>query len=184
VTVVAARDPLASGNANIYLNKDLRYTNTNGSDAIGLIAQNNIFAGYFSEDNLQIDGAMIAQNGRVGRPYYGTGFTSSNNNANFRTFPLASPVPNGGLGETNCRQFRVRSSLTAGGSLGTYQRYGFAWVWGGSAGQSPFQCGGGLENNSGYCTRNLVFDPNLTFAPPPSFPTTGEYQIISFDEVD
>lgn len=176
VTVVAAKDPISTGLANIYLADNLRYTNTNGADAIGLIAQQDILASYFSKNTMQIDAALIAQKGRIGRPYFGSNFTSSTNSSNFRLQPSGSSLPNGGGSENSCDDFRVRSTLTTLGSLATNQRYGFAWVG------TDFSCGGGDSNDSGYCDRNLNFDANLTFGPPPSFPTTGEYSVISFTQ--
>ncbi len=35
----------------------------------------------------------------------------------------------------------------------------------------------------GYATTTSIFDTNGTFAPPPSFPTTGEYTFISWEEI-
>lgn len=177
LTIVAAKTPLATGNANIYLNRDLTYTpvgDTSGNDALGLIAQSNILVGYYSEDDLHIDGALIAQHGLVGRPYYGAGFTTSTNTSNFRRYPTSSPDP---MGQSSCLNYRSQSTITASGSLGTYQRYGFAWT-----GYNLYNCGGGQYNNSGYCTRNLIYDDNFYFAPPPYFPTTGQYRIISWEE--
>lgn len=176
IAIAAAKDPLASGTANIYINNNLTYAHTDGTDVVGLIAQQNILVGFFSQDNLTIDAAMIAQKGRVGRPYYGSGFTSSTASNNFQLSPTGSTLPNGGAGETSCHQFRKRTSLTALGSLATYARYGFAWT-----GTNLFACASGW-NDSGYCDRDLTFDANLTYGPPPEFPTTGEYQVISFDE--
>jgi hypothetical protein len=176
VTIVAAKDPVATGTANIYLNSDLKYTTYTGNDAIGLIAQQDILAGYFSRNTLQIDAALIAQRGRIGRAYYGSTFSSSTNSSNFRLQPSGSSLPNGGGSENSCDDFRVRSSLTTNGSLATNQRYGFAWTG------TDFSCGGGASNDSGYCDRNLNFDSNLTFGPPPSFPTTGEYTVISYTQ--
>lgn len=170
VTVVAAAEPLTTGQANIYVNNDLKYTNIDGRDAIGLIAQNNILTGYFSENDIIIDAALIAQKGRVGRPNYGQANTASN----FQLAPIGSPLPVGGGNENSCDDFRKRNSLIALGSMATNQRYGFAWTGG------LFSCSGGLS--SGYCNRNLNFDSNLVYAPPPSFPTSGEYSIISYTE--
>ncbi len=174
ITVVAAdQNQLATGKVNIYVNNDLKYTHTDGQDAIGLIAQNNILTGYFSQNDITIDAALIAQKGRVGRPYYGSWFTGSNTASNFQVSPSGSPLP--GV-ETSCKDFRKRTNLTTLGSMATNQRYGFAWIG------NLFSCGGSLSNNSGYCNRYLNFDANLIFAPPPSFPTSGEYSIISYTE--
>lgn len=168
LTIVAAREPLASGSANIYINNNLTYTNYNGADVIGLIAQKNVLVGYFSLNTIRVDAAIIGQKGRVGRPNYGfTGYSS------YRVQPTGSPLPNGGGSENSCDDFIGRSTLTTYGALGTFERYGFAWT-------GTSFCGG--TNSSGYCTRNLNFDSNLVYAPPPSFPTTGEYTLISYEE--
>ncbi|MEQ1561268.1 MAG: hypothetical protein ABL899_00935 [Nitrospira sp.] len=55
---------------NIIVNNDLKYTNFDGSDAIGLIAQGNFLVGMASLNDLTIDGAIIAQNGQTIRYYY------------------------------------------------------------------------------------------------------------------
>lgn len=173
LTIVAARDPLSTGQARIFLNKDLKYTNYDGRDSIGLIAQQDILVGYFSNDTIEIDAALIAQKGRVGRPYYGTGFIGATEpDSSFKIYPYGETNPSGGL---TCREYRKRSSLTSKGSLATNQRYGFAWVG------TAFSCGTD-SNNSGYCDRILSYDSNLLYAPPPSFPTTGQYSIISYTE--
>ena len=55
---------------NIIVNNNLTYTNFDGQDAIGLIAQNNFLVGMASADNLTIDAAIVAQNGATIRYYY------------------------------------------------------------------------------------------------------------------
>ena len=71
VTVVAAFLPdNPPFRKNIIVNNDLLYTSYDGSDVIGLIAQGSVHIGMISEDDLRIDAALIAQNGRVGRYYY------------------------------------------------------------------------------------------------------------------
>ncbi len=73
-----------------------------GPDVLGLIAQNNISIGLYSENDLEIDAALLAQRGRVGRNHY--------------TWPL-SPV-----------DYVHRQKITIYGSIVTKQRYGFAWT--------------------------------------------------------
>lgn len=64
-----------------------------------------------------------------------------------------------------------RAELKIYGSIATKKRYGFAYVW---------LFSGAFA--SGYHIRDLEFDANLTFGPPPFFPTTGEYTFISWKE--
>ncbi|KKS37652.1 MAG: hypothetical protein UV01_C0009G0060 [Parcubacteria group bacterium GW2011_GWA2_42_14] len=91
---------------NIIVNNDLLYTNYDGSDILGLIAQGNVTVGLVSEDDLRIDAALIAQNGRVGRYYY---------------------RPPGG-GSQRCSPNHVRQTITLWGMIATNQRYGFAYT--------------------------------------------------------
>ncbi len=136
VTILAFAEPFVGGTADILINDNLLYTNYDGTDAIGLIAQNNVSIGQYSQDILRIDAALIAKTGRIGRNYYGSWCSGS-----------------------------IRNTITVYGSLATNQRYGFAWT-----------------DGTGYQIRNLIYDNNLTFAPPPHFPTTGEYTFISWKE--
>src|SRR3989344_4873087 len=66
-----------------------------------------------------------------------------------------------------CYPYDKRSAITSYGMIGSYQRYGFAYT-----------------DGTGYQTRNLIYDVNLLYGPPPSFPlTTDTYQTISWEEV-
>ena len=67
----------------------------------------------------------------------------------------------------NCAPNQTRSTLTLYGMIATAKRYGFAYT-----------------NGTGYTTRNLTYDANLLYAPPPSFPlTSDQYSIISWQEI-
>ena len=139
--IIGNTDP--AKNANITVNSDLLYTNYDGTDVIGLIAQGNINTGMMSEDDLRIDAALVAENGRVGRFYY----------------------------SSNCKVNNVdyshRSTLTLHGMIATYIRYGFAYT-----------------DNTGYNIRNIYYDGNILYGPPPSFPSaTNQYQVISWREL-
>jgi len=101
LTIASGRFPdNPATRTSITVNSNVLYTNTNGSDVLGLVAQNNINVGLASADVLRIDGALVAQNGRAGRYYYnsscGTGYT--------------------------------RSMLTLFGMIASNQRYGFAYT--------------------------------------------------------
>ena len=124
---------------NIIINNDILYTNYDGTDSLGLIGQAGVMVGMISENDLKIDGALIAQNDRVGRFYYTGG---------------------------SCA-YKNRSVISLFGMIASYVRYGFAYT-----------------NGTGYATRNITYDANLLYAPPPDFPLTSDhYQIISWQEV-
>lgn len=151
VTIAAGRFPEnPSTDKSITVNSDLLYTNYDGQDVISLVAQNNVNAGLLSEDDLRIDGAIVAKNGRVGRYYY--------------------RKPSGGQAQY-CGPTALRSIITLYGMIVTNKRYGFSWV-----------CGG--QYCSGYDTRNIIYDANLLYGPPPSFPlASDQYVQLSWEEV-
>ena len=47
-----------------------------------------------------------------------------------------------------------------------------------------FRYGFAYTNGTGYTTRNLIYDSNFLYGPPPSFPLAGSnYVQISWEEV-
>jgi len=141
ISIVAAKFPDSeSTRKNIIVNNDVTYTNYDGQDVISLIAQGNFNVGLRSENDLRIDAAIIAQNGRAGRHYY----------------------------EQNCsNEYYTQSTLTLYGMIATNKRYGFAYT-----------------DDTGYDIRNIIYDGNLLYSPPPSFPlTSSQYVTLSWEEV-
>jgi hypothetical protein len=66
-----------------------------------------------------------------------------------------------------CGTEYIRSDLTLYGMIASNIRYGFAYT-----------------DNTGYNIRNIIYDGNLLYAPPPSFPlTSNQYTTISWEEV-
>jgi hypothetical protein len=151
LTVVAADlmeevpgDPEPPGHdKDIYITSDILYTNKDGRDILGLLAQDNVTVGLYSENNLEIDAALLARRGRVGRDYY------SNHDPTYYK----------------------RNTITVYGALVTNERYGFSWI----------DSGGHWV--SGYDNRNIIFDNNLLYYPPPFFPTGDKYQIDLWEEL-
>lgn len=142
--VDTARVTIASANlssdvieTDIYINNDIRYTHTDGQEIIGLIAENDISVGFYSENDLRIDAALLAQKGRVGRDHYST--------------PSS---------------YNWRNAITIYGSIATNQRYGFSWT-----------------DGTGYTNRNLFFDNNLLYTPPPFFPTGTTYDLDLWEDL-
>jgi hypothetical protein len=101
LNIGAGRFPVnAATYASITVNADPLYTNYDGQDVIGLISQNHINVGLSSEDDLRIDAAMIAQNGRVGRYHYAQ----------------------------QCGSDYSQTKITSYGMIGTNERYGWAYT--------------------------------------------------------
>jgi hypothetical protein len=68
---------------------------------------------------------------------------------------------------SSCNPNNVRTTLTLYGMIASTLRYGFAYT-----------------DNTGYLNRNIVYDGNLLYSPPPSFPqTSDQYTILSWQEV-
>ncbi len=69
--------------------------------------------------------------------------------------------------ESDCSPYHIRNSLTLYGMIATNLRYGFAYT-----------------DGTGYQNRDIIYDANLLYGPPPSFPlTSDQYEIISWQEV-
>ncbi len=87
-------------NKNVIINNDILYTKYDGTDSIGIIGQAGVIVGMTSENNLKIDAALIAQNDRVGRPYFGG---------------------------SSC-VYKNRTIISLYGMIASYGRYGFSWT--------------------------------------------------------
>lgn len=70
VSVVAARLPVESYSTDIWINGNVVYNQSDGSDNLGLIAQNNIIYARNIPDDFIINAAMMAQSGRIMRHHY------------------------------------------------------------------------------------------------------------------
>ncbi len=63
--------------------------------------------------------------------------------------------------------YKNRSIISLYGMIASYGRYGFAYT-----------------DGTGYTTRNITYDANLLYAPPPYFPlTSDQYTILSWQEI-
>lgn len=128
-----------STDKSIIINRDLVYVHNDGQEVLGLLAQKDVNVGQEPENDLIIHGALVAINGRVGRPYY----------------------------SSSCNPYHVRNSITLYGMIATYGRYGFAYT-----------------DGTGYQTRNITYDANLLYNPPPEFPlASDQYTLIDWQEV-
>lgn len=86
LSIVAADLDVTGAKKNIYLKNNLIYTNYDGQDILGISAQNNIEFIKYSANNLRIDGALLAKEGRVGRLYYGNTLSSITINGSIASY--------------------------------------------------------------------------------------------------
>ena len=63
----------------------------------------------------------------------------------------------------------VKNNIEIYGGIITNQVWTWSWV-------------SGATVVDGYSLTNSIYDPQVTFSPPPAFPTTGQYQFISWNE--
>jgi len=140
--VVAAKFPLETNNVDIWIPDNIEYTTYDGSDVLGLIAQNDIYFARDIPDAFQIDAAMLAQTGKIIRHGYlwWCGGTSQ----------------------------AVKDSLTINGGVISFNKS----YW--NFGSSP---------TSGFISREINYDGNLLFYPPPYFPTSGNFELIDWKEI-
>ncbi len=74
-----------------------------------------------------------------------------------------------GSGCGDSSSHNIKNSLTVNGTIISFEKSYWNWTHSGTF-------------YSGFTTRNINYDPNLLYYPPPYFPTTGEYEFISWKE--
>jgi Tfp pilus assembly protein PilX len=164
VTIAAGR--LATNNvADIHVADDLLYSTKNGQDAIGLVTENDIDIAPYAAPatgsfTLEVDAASLAQTGSVQFP---SNYSFSN---------------------TDCTRGWVNSSqkLLYYGSIATRQPWTWSWQRGSACGDAVKDPISG-SYISGFLYNTTQYDYNLLYAPPPSYPITGGYNILSWREV-
>jgi Tfp pilus assembly protein PilX len=137
VMVAAATLPYNAGTApTIYIPNNITYLAKDGNSVLGLLAQKNVVVTNHAPSTLEIDAALIAQNG----------------SAQFYNYAG-----------------NIKTLITIFGSIMTYGQWTWTWV------------DGGGNVTAGYTTTKDVYDSNLLYKPPPSFPLSSEgYQQISW----
>ncbi|MCE9642918.1 MAG: hypothetical protein K8Q97_01190 [Candidatus Andersenbacteria bacterium] len=147
---VASRVTIASGKfpenpstyTDIIINGSVTYGGVkDGTREFGAVSQGNVLIpNSGAANNLEMDGAFVAQHGRFGRRYYNTG------------------------------SYILRNSITTYGMVASNLVPVTTWVNGSNAVIGGYQSG------------TSSYDSNLLYGPPPYFPTTGEYQFLSWQQ--
>lgn len=163
VTIAAGR-LATNSNANIVIADDVVYGTKNGNDALGLVAEGDIIIAPYAPPAsgsfmFEIDAAMIAQSGNIQYP------ATYRSNGNRCTRGWVN----------NNQQFNFY------GSVATRQQWTWTWQMGGACGDAVYDASNGYI--SGIEHNNTQYDYNLLYAPPPSFPITSSYAILSWREV-
>ena len=139
VTIIAADPEANSGQRKrIIIPGNIKYTNYDGKDKIGLLTQTDILLTQNAPTDLEIDAAMIAKDGEI-----------RINNFN-----------------------EHKNSIKVYGSMA--HNTGLIWTYC----YNPPSCSG----YSGYKTTQTIIDQQNVLNPPPKFPLTGTYAILSWRE--
>jgi hypothetical protein len=135
--VAAAKLPYNAASApSVIISNDIVYAAKDGTNSLGLIGQKDVLISYGSPNNLEINAALIAQNGSA-QHYYWPGAT--------------------------------KTLITIYGTVASFGTWTWSWV------------NGSGTCVSGYCNTDTVYDSNLLYSPPPSFPLSSSgYQQISW----
>ena len=137
VTVVAAKLPYDPSSApTIYIPNNIIYSAKDGADVLGLISQKDVVVTFRAPDVLEINAAIISQNGSAQAFYYPS---------------------------------TIKESITIFGSLMTFGQWTWSWV-------NP-----GGQIISGHKNTYHIYDANLLYGPPPSFPLSASgYEILDW----
>lgn len=145
---------------------NLAYSTKNGSDAVGLVAEGNVYIGSFappstSSFTLEVDAAVLAETGSVEYP---SNYVFSNN---------------------TCTRGWVNNNQTLNfyGSVATRQTWTWSWLWNSKCGDNVSDPSTPGQYISGFKYNTTHYDNNLLYNPPPSYPLTGGYDILSWREV-
>lgn len=84
ISVVAARLPTSTYTTNIYINNPLTYIAKDGTNQLGVIAQNDIIFAYDIPQTFEINGALLAQDGKVLRHMYNSSCTNGSKSKSIR----------------------------------------------------------------------------------------------------
>lgn len=143
ITVAAVRFPIETNAMNIWIPNNLVYAAYDNTNNLGLVAQNDIYFARNIPEDFRVDGALLAQSGKIIRHGY----------INY--------------GNCSAGSWSVKDSLTINGSLISFNKS----YWNFGSGPS-----------SGFVTRTINYDASLLLQPPPYFPTSGDYEFITWRE--
>ena len=161
---IAAGRLATTNNATVTIADDILYSTKNGDDVIGIVTEGDVLIAPYAPPstgnfNFEVDAAIVSQSGNVLYPY------TYKTNVNRCTRGWVLP------GQT----------LKFYGSISTRLDWTWTWFLGSSS------CGDAALTGGNYITgvlnNSTEYDYALQYAPPPSFPLTSTYNIMSWREV-
>jgi hypothetical protein len=181
VTIAAGRLAQANSMAEIVISGPIVYSTKNGSDSIGLVSETSVFVAPYAPPvsgafNYEVDAAVLAESGNV---TYGENSESTVGNGTFQAGYRAQ--------QSKCSRGWTNSNQTMlfYGSVATRQLW--TWTWDFGSGHSG-HCGDNSQGNSGHWISGILnnstqYDYNLLYNPPPSYPITSSFNVLSWREV-
>jgi hypothetical protein len=146
-TIAVARFPLGTFNAVIWIPNNLTYLAKDGNNKLGLVVEKDVIITRDVPEYFEINGAFLAQNGRIIRHHYGY------------------------YGCKSTGADKVKKELRFYGSLISNQQS----YWNFPSGpKSPA---------SGFQKSILDYDQTNFYNPPPYFPTSRQFDFLSWQEV-
>ncbi len=120
VTVIAATPTTTSTSPDVYLNGNILYADSDGSDGLTVIAERNVLIPLVVPETMEIHGIFVAQSGHYGRDYFSTADLSSS----YDSYVTLSTLNTIGTVVSNGR---TGTSWNCGGSFcsGFQQRYDY-----------------------------------------------------------
>lgn len=168
VTIAAGRLGKDTNSADVTIVGPILYSKKNGQDAIGLVSEQNITIAPYAIPRtgaftFEIDAATLAQSGSVSYP---------------STYKVGASCTIGWVSPS--QQFVYYGSVAT--------RQNWTWNWSYSPSR-PYGCTDAVYDSvsrsyvSGIMNTTTSYDRNLYYAPPPSYPITGGYDVLSWREV-
>ncbi len=125
VTIAAASvsDPATS--PSIFIMNNVEYTNFNGNDTLGILAEGDVEILKNTPNDLEIDGAILAQNGAVTKPEYnpnccGGGCTDNKNYIDIYGCVITKNGLNFSLHKESCPNLDLARTITYDNNLYLY----------------------------------------------------------------
>lgn len=125
VSIAAASVSDPATNANIFIMDDIQYTNFDGTDTLGILAEGDVEILKNTPNNLEIDGAILAQNGAVTKPEYnpnccGGGCTDNKNYIDIFGCVITKNGLNFSLHKETCPNLEEARTITYDNNLYLY----------------------------------------------------------------